>query len=233
MINEQIDSAGSPRAQTEAPIEAIRAFMEKWPEVERIVNGYISLHFARTQVQYSGPSLAPELDRFRAILSASPGSPLEEDALGLSVDMLDVDRLKKWADNIETHGPDLTHWASPAFVAGWLRGLADRLDTTVREIGILRAPGSPWRPKEEQEICICAALQLIDGRVIRGHRHDDCIQTATKWRDAGQVIEHGEQGFVTSRNRFVGRAEAYELQVAAGLFQDRPGARILMSEDLY
>lgn len=91
--------------------------------------------------------------------------------------------------------------------------------------------------EREKEICICAAIRLDDGRIIRGHRHDDCIQTALKWRSAGQDIGElrmeGQQGFMTSRNRFVERKEAYQLQVAAGLFKDRPGVQILMSEDLY
>ncbi len=93
----------------------------------------------------------------------------------------------------------------------------------------------------EKEIVICAAVQLEDGRVIRGHRHDDCIQTALKWEKAGQVIgrlRQEQQGFVTSRNRFVSRVEATELQRAAGIPSDRTGGlpsegRPLFSEDLY
>jgi hypothetical protein len=87
-----------------------------------------------------------------------------------------------------------------------------------------------------REVCICSALRLDDGRIIRGHRHDDCVQTALKWREAGQDIgkvRQEAQGFVTSTNRFVDRSEAYALQVAAGLFKERNGVQILMSEDLY
>ena len=88
----------------------------------------------------------------------------------------------------------------------------------------------------EPEICICAAIRLEDGLVIRGHRHDDCIQTALKWRAAGQDIGDAGlncQGFVTSHNRFVTRAEGMALQVAAGLMSPRAGVQILFSEDLY
>lgn len=60
------------------------------------------------------------------------------DALGLSVDMLDVDRLRVWATNVETYGSELSQWGSPGFVVAWIRGLADRLETTVRDIGVLR-----------------------------------------------------------------------------------------------
>ncbi len=53
--------------------------------------------------------------------------------------LLDVDRLRQWADKIETHGPDLMHWASPSFIVVRLREIADRIDQTVREVGQLRA----------------------------------------------------------------------------------------------
>jgi hypothetical protein len=63
----------------------------------------------------------------------------DRDDLGLSVDMLDVDRLRVWATNVETYGSELSQWGSPGFVVAWLRGLAARLETTVRDIGQLRA----------------------------------------------------------------------------------------------
>jgi hypothetical protein len=82
-----------------------------------------------------------------------------------------------------------------------------------------------------REFCICAAIQLADGRIIRGHRHDDCIQTAIKWK--AQAFGH-QQGFMTSHNRFVGREEAMQLQLASGI-ESANGYRggILFSEDLY
>lgn len=90
------------------------------------------------------------------------------------------------------------------------------------------------------EICICAAIQLEDGRVIRGHRHDDCIHTALKWKAAGQNIgriRQEQQGFVTSHNRFVDRAEGARLMREAGHVppqRRRPfEGDLLFSEDLY
>lgn len=91
------------------------------------------------------------------------------------------------------------------------------------------------------EICICAAIRLPDGRVIRGHRHGDCIRTAH------ELVEHQapgtwsasmcrDQGFVTSWNRYVGREEGLRLQKAAGIPSARPDdyhVRDLFSEDLY
>lgn len=86
------------------------------------------------------------------------------------------------------------------------------------------------------EVCLCAAHRLDDGRIVRGHRHDDCIQTILKWRGAGQdvgKVRMEQQGFLTSRGRFVDRKEGYALQVAAGLLKGRQGVHVLMSEDLY
>lgn len=59
--------------------------------------------------------------------------------LGLSIDMLDVDRLRKWADNFETYGPDVTHWGGRAWIIEKLREMAGRLESTIRDIGKLRA----------------------------------------------------------------------------------------------
>ena len=53
----------------DALVQALKAFLEKWPDVEKHVNGYIGLHFARTGVQYAGPNIAAELDAMRAALA--------------------------------------------------------------------------------------------------------------------------------------------------------------------
>lgn len=91
------------------------------------------------------------------------------------------------------------------------------------------------------EVCLCAALLLDDGRIIRGHRHDDCIGTYGKWRNAGQRIppltRQEQQGFLTSRGRFVSREEGARLMRAVLHHSPYSGrqfdADILFSEDLY
>lgn len=90
------------------------------------------------------------------------------------------------------------------------------------------------------EVCICAAVQLPDGRVIRGHRHHDCFAAIGMLRTVDASIPSRStlfpQGFVTSRNRFVGRDEGLILQQAAGIQSAAPGGyrgSILFSEDLY
>lgn len=87
----------------------------------------------------------------------------------------------------------------------------------------------------EPEICICAAIQTKEGQVIRGHRHVNCMTTAANM-GLSIISSASAQGFVTSRNRFVGREEGRALQEAAGIASvNRDGYRglILFSEDLY
>ena len=102
----------------------------------------------------------------------------------------------------------------------------------------------------EQETVICSAIKLPDGRIIRGHRHGDCMRTARELINHRHSIglEEGDfdqvelrfgpdsQGFITSQNRYVGREEAFRIQHAACI----PSAcksgyrrKDLFSEDLY
>ena len=116
-----------------------------------------------------------------------------------------------------------------------LQALAD--ETTGRSLeraGTARATGG--------EVVICSAIRLSDGRIFRGHRHSDCIRTAhdlVEYQEPGSwdaKHRRHEQGFVTSRNRYVGREEGLRLQKAAGIPSACPSgyrARDLFSEDLY
>jgi hypothetical protein len=84
--------------------------------------------------------------------------------------------------------------------------------------------------EQEGERCLCAAV-LVEGQIIRGHRHDDALQTAGK---KGLTMSECVQGFLTSRGRFVDRREGMRLQVAARI-ASVTGYRgdTLFSEDLY
>lgn len=86
------------------------------------------------------------------------------------------------------------------------------------------------------EFCICAAIRLPSGELFRGHRHDDAIHTAGKAGVTRQDICAAEQGFITSRNRFVGREVGANLQRVAGIIsahtKELP-VGMLFSEDLY
>jgi len=88
-----------------------------------------------------------------------------------------------------------------------------------------------------KEICICAAMKMPDGYIIRGHRHGDCFHTASAIpRYVDMSFEGVSQGFVTSKNRFVSREEGRKLQDAAGIKSADPEGyrgQTLFSEDLY
>lgn len=87
-----------------------------------------------------------------------------------------------------------------------------------------------------KEQCICAAIQLKNGEVWRGHRHHDCIHAAHMANVSKGDIAEGTQGFITSLNRFVDRREAKKIQKEAGIPSACPESEHyteLFSEDLY
>lgn len=87
-----------------------------------------------------------------------------------------------------------------------------------------------------REICICAAVRAPDGLIFRGHRHFDAIRVAIE-NSATKRVTQDMQGFITSHNRFVSRAEGAELQRLAGVKSAATGLEVeedtLTSEDLY
>ena len=92
-------------------------------------------------------------------------------------------------------------------------------------------------PKEQ---CVCAAIQMPDGYVIRGHRHDDCYLVLLGLRKEDDLSQprYGKaeghqaiQGFMTTRGRFVDRAEGARLEIEAG--REHFIGSCLTSEDLY
>ncbi len=86
------------------------------------------------------------------------------------------------------------------------------------------------------EICICAAINIPEFGIIRGHRHSDCIHAASI-RGYKSIVSQSMQGFITSKNRFVSRNEGALLQIDAGLKDSSPTRsreeELLFSEDLY
>lgn len=64
--------------------------------------------------------------------------PKTRDDLGLALTMLDSDRLRQWAEKIDTHGRDISNGSDPRFVSEQLRAIAGRIEATVREVGTLR-----------------------------------------------------------------------------------------------
>lgn len=94
-----------------------------------------------------------------------------------------------------------------------------------------------------KEICICAAVRASDGYIVRGHRHAHAMWTLHMIPAYSKEHIHPDnQGFITSRNRFVGRKEGCKLQIAAGIPSALEGTPYsgsayagheLFSEDLY
>lgn len=62
-----------------------------------------------------------------------------QDDQGLTIDMLDVDRLRDWSRLLLVHGADLGHWGSVTDVAGKMQMIATGIEKAVRDIGTLRA----------------------------------------------------------------------------------------------
>jgi hypothetical protein len=86
-----------------------------------------------------------------------------------------------------------------------------------------------------KEICICAAVKTTTGKIIRGHRHGDCIKAIVA-RGLKPSRSANAQGFVTSKNRFVSRRMGRRLQDMAGIKSASPEGYMpgtLFSEDLY
>ena len=111
------------------------------------------------------------------------------DDLGLSIDMLDVDRLRDWARLLLTHGPDIGHWGSVTHVAGKMQMIATGIEKAIRDIGTLRAQRVPpsaetTAPRHDSDGHVwisstsepgfyqCARCGMFLRDVPRRHRHD-------------------------------------------------------------
>ena len=95
----------------------------------------------------------------------------------------------------------------------------------------------------KKEICICSAIRYKD-KIWRGHRHDHAIEAARDElsfnHSRKQILRmkglFEEQGFITSKNRYVSRAKGRKLQDAAKIKSVAKGGyrqKTLFSEDLY
>lgn len=93
------------------------------------------------------------------------------------------------------------------------------------------------------EIVICAAVRAKDGTIYRGHRHGHALYKPFGLQGMpgyeGERPHGDDQGFITSRNRYVTREEAYRIFVESGAVSvdesrhPMAGRMELYSEDLY
>ena len=85
------------------------------------------------------------------------------------------------------------------------------------------------------ERILCAAIRLLEKDTTIGCcRHLDGIEILHNLISNVYVTQE-MQGFLTNKNRFVSRREAYEIAVAAQqlIIEESQQCRILYSEDLY
>lgn len=135
---------------------------------------------------------------------------------------------------------NMTDEQEKQYIRDFTERLADLLAGAVRKevvvseiVSTIKAEMRNAIREASKEICICAAIRTKKGKVFRGHRHSDCYYAMVQ---RGINEPNAEQGFVTSRNRFVSREEGRKLQGAAGIKSVSkegymPGT--LFSEDLY
>lgn len=64
---------------------------------------------------------------------------IDAEGLGLSIDMMDADRLRDWARLLLEHGPNISYWGDRMFVVSKLQTIATGIEKAVRDIGTLRA----------------------------------------------------------------------------------------------
>lgn len=88
----------------------------------------------------------------------------------------------------------------------------------------------------QKEICICAAVIVEDGSIMRGQRHGDCMVALRSRNKPIKRNDRSAQGFITSTGRYVDRQEGYKLQIDAGIKSANKDGYVtgtLFSEDLY
>jgi len=105
-----------------------------------------------------------------------------------------------------------------------------------------------FRKPDSKEFILCAAVHyddeaiypyqpegVVTGFVVCGHKHGNCISylmDRLAILDESAIPSKMTEGFLTSNNRFVDRAEAAKIALAAGQIK-RKKAAMLYSEDLY
>lgn len=96
----------------------------------------------------------------------------------------------------------------------------------------------------KKEYILCAAIKRVEARDCRpyypgqndicgieiGYRHHDIYQ---RFNDRSLSKKLDDQGFYTSKGRFVDRKEAMNIAVECGQVDERLKGRDLFSEDLY
>ena len=146
------------------------------------------------------------------------------------------------------------------YPAGAAKGASEGMAEALRQISEMSDPGSPelaivrmkqiaskalppgvedgsgW-VKGGKEYIVCAAIQyFVDDKevIVCGLRHNNCIGTYYDLTGK-QTNSELEQGFLTSKGRFVNRIEAGEIALSCGQIKEMKcyGGKMLDSSDLY
>lgn len=74
-----------------------------------------------------------------------------------------------------------------------------------------------------KEYILCAAVRRLDGTVDYGYRHDQIYSRVPKEQmtEVYGIDFYNDMGFLTSKNRFVGRREAYQIALECGQIKQR------------
>lgn len=94
-----------------------------------------------SRVEPTGNCVAPQGSTAEQPTGAVTDAERTDD-LGLSIDMLDVDRLREWARLLLVYGPDISNWGGLPFVAGKMQTIATGMEKAIREVGQLRSQRS-------------------------------------------------------------------------------------------
>lgn len=124
---------------------------------------------------------------------------VENDSLGLSIDMLDVDRLRQWASNIAIYGSGIGYWASPTFVSEELQRIASALEQAIRDIGMLRAS------RDDGSMVAAEYPNKADGEATRSLSVDNSIDPSPppNCLDCGLAYEFFPLDVLLSRSQWL------------------------------
>lgn len=169
---ETLECVSQELEATEAQLTALRE-----------AHGATARKMEDTEAQLAG--VRDESERRRGALDACAARELEDD-IGLSIDMLDVDRLREWARLLLVHGPNVGHWASVTHLAGKMQLIATGIERAVRDIGTLRDVALRARPAEaekgDEDVRLTPVETLGCGCIIDSLQRTIPCQSHAEWK---------------------------------------------------
>lgn len=131
-------------------------------------------------------SVEADTSRTAATHESQSGQEAADDSLGLSIDMLDADRLRAWANNLLVYGADVGQWGDLIHMAGRMQQIATSIEQAVRDIGLLRAHCKSW-PVDYAALAV--KLDNREGRIARLEDALSAIASPSQTSDYGWWTE--------------------------------------------